>query len=172
MKSSKSPDNHTDALGQMLRELVQEEASPNGVGEQSAGQELAPADDESPKGAHGDSLHPLRQVLAAANEVFGQRDTEDDQGVRNVGERRNPPSEQAEPAIPANSDGQRSGPFPGEAERIFEVLCNRIGLSAQDVRDVEEMPKPQSERASAEQIGPFSREVERVFEMLRDKESD
>ena len=45
-ESPKNPDNHTDALGQMLRDLVQEEASPNGVGEQPASQELAPPEDE------------------------------------------------------------------------------------------------------------------------------
>ena len=99
-ETPKGADNHADALGQMLRELVQEGASPNGVGEQPAGQELAPAEDETPKGADSDALHPLRQVLAVANEVFGQGDAEDDQGVRNLGERRNPPSERAEPAIP------------------------------------------------------------------------
>ena len=172
-ESPKSADNHTDALGQMLRELVQEEASPDGVGEQHAGQEQAPAEDESPKGADGDALHPLRQVLAVANEVFGQRDAEGDQGVRNVGERRSPPSEKAEPAIPTNSDGEQR-----EAERIFEMLRNRIGLSARDVRDVEEMPNPGSEQeepniiptsSAGEQSGAFSEEVEHVFEMLLDR---
>ena len=172
-ESPKSPDNHADALGQMLRELVQDEASPDGVGEQPAGQELAPAEDESPKGADGDALHPLRQVLAVANEVFGQRDAEGDQGVRNVGERRSPPSEKAEPAIPTNSDGEQR-----EAERIFEMLRNRIGLSARDVHDVEEMPNPGSEQeepniiptsSAGEQRGAFSEEVEHVFEMLLDR---
>ena len=157
----------------MLRELVQDEASPDGVGEQPAGQEQAPAEDESPKGADGDALHPLRQVLAVANEVFGQRDAEGDQGVRNVGERRSPPSEKAEPAIPTNSDGEQR-----EAERIFEMLRNRIGLSARDVHDVEEMPNPGSEQeepniiptsSAGEQRGAFSEEVEHVFEMLLDR---
>ena len=171
-ESPKSADNHTDALGQMLRELVQEEASPDGVGEQHAGQEQARAEDESPKGADGDALHPLRQVLAVANQVFGQRDAEGDQGVRNVGERRSLPSEKAEPAIPTNSDGEQR-----EAERIFEMLRNRIGLSARDIRDVEEMPNPGSEReepniptsSAGEQSGAFSEEVERVFEILLDR---
>ncbi len=158
----------------MLRELVQDGASPNGVGEQPAGQELAPPEDETPKDADNDALHPLRQVLAVANEVFGQGDAEDDRGVRYLGERRNPPSKRAEPAIP---DGKRTGPFPEEAERIFEMLRNRVGLSAQDVRDVEEMPNPSSERgepkiptsSAGEQNGAFSEEVERVFEMLSDR---
>ena len=153
--------------------VLQEGASPDGVGEQHAGQEQAPAEDESPQGADGDALHPLRQVLAVANQVFGQRDAEGDQGVRNVGERRSPPSEKAEPAIPTNSDGEQR-----EAERIFEMLRNRIGLSARDVSDVEEMPNPGSEQeepniiptsSAGEQSGAFSEEVEHVFEMLLDR---
>ncbi len=125
-ETPKGADNHADALGKMLREFVQEDASPDGVGEQPAGQVLTSAEDETPKGADGDALHPLRLVLAVANEVFGQHDAEDDQGVRNVSERRHPSSERAEPAITTNSDGERSGPFPEEAERIFEMLRDRI----------------------------------------------
>ena len=85
-EAPKSPDNHADPFGQMLRELVQNEPSPNGVGEQLR-QEPAPAEDETPKGPDGNAMHPLRQVFAIANEVFGQRAIEDDQGFRNVGER-------------------------------------------------------------------------------------
>ena len=156
----------------------QEEASPNGVGEQLA-QEPAPAEDEAPKSPHGNAMHPLRQVFAIANEVFGQRAIEDDQGFRNVGETPNPPSDGTEPPVRTDSAGERSGPFPEEAERIFEMLRNRIGLSAQ-VRDVDEMPIPTPEQTDAavtttipaRPSGPFSQEVERVFEMLRDKELD
>ena len=177
-EAPKSPDNHADPFGQMLRELVQNEASPNGVGEQLR-QEPAPAEDEAPKGPHGNAMHPLRQVFAIANEVFGQRAIEDDQGFRNVGETPNPPSDGTEPPVRTNSAGERSGPFPEEAERIFEMLRNRIGLSAQ-VRDVDEMPIPTPEQTDAavtttipaRPSGPFSQEVERVFEMLRDKELD
>ncbi len=52
-------------LGQMLRELVQEGASPNGVGEQPAGQELAPPEDETPKDAdnHADALGQMLREL-------------------------------------------------------------------------------------------------------------
>ena len=174
----KSPDNHTDPFGQMLHELVQNEASPNGVGEQ-LWQEPAPAEDETPKGPDGNAMHPLRQVFAIANEVFGQRAIEDDQGFRNVGETPNPPSDGTEPPVRTDSAGERSGPFPEEAERIFEMLRNRIGLSAQ-VRDVDEMPIPTPEHTDAavtttipaRPSGSFSQEVERVFEMLRDKELD
>jgi hypothetical protein len=121
-------------------------------------------------------LHPLRQVLAVASEVFGQPDSEDDQGVRNVGEMPNSPSERAEPAIPTNSAGEWSGPSE-EAERFFEMLRDRIGLSAEGLGNVEEKPNPLSEREepniptsfAGEQRGAFPREVERVFEMLRDR---
>ena len=156
----------------MLRELVQEDTSPDEVGERHTGQKQVPAEDKSPRGRTGDAPHPLRQVLAVANEVFGQRDAEGDQGARNVGERRSPASEKAEPAIPTKSDGERK-----EAERIFEMLRKRIGLSVQDVRDVEEVPNPGSEReelniptsSAGEQSGDFSEDVERVFEMLLDR---
>jgi hypothetical protein len=125
--------------------VLQEEASPNGVGEQPARQELVHAEDETPKSPDRVAPNPLRQVFAIANEVFGQRDAEDDQGVRNIGDMPNPPFERAEPAVPTNFAGERSEPFPEEAERIFELLRNRIGLSAQGVRDVEEMSNPASE---------------------------
>jgi hypothetical protein len=175
-QTPKNPDGDADVLGQILRELVQDEASPNGVGEQPAGQEPAPGEDQTPKNPDGHALHPLRQVLAVANEVFGQRAAEDDEGVLNVGERSNPLSELAEPAISTNSAGEWSGPSE-EAERIFEMLRNRIGLSAEGLRNVEEKPNPLSEREgpniptsfAGEQSGAFPREVERVFEMLRDR---
>jgi hypothetical protein len=156
--------------------VLQEQASPNGVGEQPAGQELAAGENQIPKNRDGEALHPLRQVLAVANEVFGQRAAEDDQGVSNVGESPNPLSELAEPAIPTNSTGEWSGPSE-EAERIFEMLGNRIGLSAERLRNVEKKPNPVSEReepniptsSDGEQSKAFPTEVERVFEMLRDR---
>ncbi len=155
--------------------VPQQEGSPNGGGE-PAGQVLAPAEDETPNGADGHALHPLRLVLAVATEVFG-RGAEDDQGIGNAAERRNPSSERVGPAIPTSADRERSGPFPEEAERVFEMLRNRIVLSAHDARDVEEMPNPASEReetnistsAAGEQSGALPREVERVFEMLRNR---
>ena len=49
----------------MLRELVQDEASPDGVGEQPAGQELAPGEDESPKSPdnHTDAFGQMLREL-------------------------------------------------------------------------------------------------------------
>ena len=45
--------------------VLQEEASPNGVGEQPAGQELAPPEDETPKDAdnHADALGQMLREL-------------------------------------------------------------------------------------------------------------
>jgi hypothetical protein len=163
--------------GDVDRAVLQEEGPLNGTGEQLAGQEPARAEDETLKSLDSHAFHPLRQVLAVANEVFGQRDAEDDQGVRGVGEMPNPPSEREEPAVPTNASGGRSGGFPEEAERIFERLRERIGLNAQGVPNVGEMPNQREGPAAptttaGEQSGAFSKEVERVFEMLRNKESD
>jgi hypothetical protein len=124
----------------------QQEGSPKGGSEKPAGQVLAPAEDETLDGADGDARQPLRLVLAIANEVFGQRDAESNQGIRHAAGRRNPAPERAEPAIRTNAAGERIGAFPNEAERIFEMLRDRIGLSARDVHDVEEMPNLSSER--------------------------
>ncbi len=156
--------------------VLHEKGPPNGTGEQAAGQP-GRAEGESLKSSDGPAL---RQVLAVASEVFGQADSEDDQGVRNVDEMPNSPSEQGEPTIPTNVAGERSGGFPEEAERLFERLRERIGLDAQGVRNIEVMPNPASERgepaiptnSAGEQSRHFSQEVERVFEMLRDKELD
>jgi hypothetical protein len=121
--------------------VLQEEGPLNGTGKQLADQEPARAEDETLKSPDSHAFHPLRQVLSVANEVFGQRDAEDDQGVRGVGEMPNPPSEREEPAVPTNASGEGGGGFPEEAERIFERLCERIGLNAQGVPNVGEMPK-------------------------------
>jgi hypothetical protein len=115
------------SAGNIHREtILREQGSPTATGDAIAAQEPTRAEDETRISSDGHALRPLSQVLAVATEVFAQRDAKDDQGVHNVGEMLNSPTEQDEPAVHANSTSERSKTFSEAVERVFEMHSDRI----------------------------------------------
>ena len=82
----------------MLRELVQDEASPDGVGEKPVVKELAPGVDESPKSAdnHADALGQMLRELVqeeaspdgVGEQYAGQEQAPAERGITKGGGRR------------------------------------------------------------------------------------
>jgi hypothetical protein len=125
------PESHISSLDDMSGDFVQEENTPNGVVER-----IKPArtGDESPRRSGGAHLRPLRQVLAAASELFGQSASEEDRDIDGMLDSL---VERVNPAVPGEAAAGRSVGFPEEAELIFERLRERIGLDQLGLVDFE-----------------------------------